>query len=70
MIPPYLGELFTTGSTFDTRSLVSTNPLPAACGAAGSPRNTCLAGIDVHCFHALARLPTPLAALYWHGGLL
>ncbi|BAS75334.1 Os01g0860450 [Oryza sativa Japonica Group] len=70
MIPPYLGDFFTTGSTFDTRSLVSTNPLPAASAAAGRPRNTRPAGIDVHCFHALARLPTPLDELYWHGGLL
>uniref|UniRef100_A0A8R7U042 Uncharacterized protein n=1 Tax=Triticum urartu TaxID=4572 RepID=A0A8R7U042_TRIUA len=70
MIPPYFFDFFTTGSTLDTRSAASTNPLPAASGAAGSPRNTCLAGMAVHCSHARARLPTPPSVVYWHGGLL
>nr|CAB3474883.1 unnamed protein product [Digitaria exilis] len=68
MIPPYLVEFLTTGSTCDTRSLVVTNPLPAACGAAGSPKNTLPALIDVHFAHALANPPTPALALYWHDG--
>lgn len=44
------------GSTCEVRSVVGMKPLPAAAGAAGSPRKVFVAGIsDVHCAQALSR---------------
>jgi hypothetical protein len=45
------------GSTWEVRSDAGMKPLPAAVGAAGSPRKILVAGMsEVHCFQASSRL--------------
>ncbi|RYR52734.1 hypothetical protein Ahy_A06g027623 [Arachis hypogaea] len=60
MTPPYFVAPLITGSTSDVRLLGEMKPPPAACGAAGRPKNILVAGTCVvHCFHAFSRLAMP-----------
>nr|KYP37709.1 hypothetical protein KK1_041078 [Cajanus cajan] len=69
MTPPYLGELLMVGRTCEVNTSAEIKPLPAAAVEAGTPKNSCLAWLEVHWFHEFMRLLV-LPLEYWHGGLL
>ncbi|KAH0452270.1 hypothetical protein IEQ34_019569 [Dendrobium chrysotoxum] len=58
IIPPYLGDVLTTGNTFDSKSLGGIYPpLGAASCDAGNPtKNTDASTLSVHSSHALTSL--------------